>query len=163
MFKRSPRHDLIQGVLIPRAAEADQVIAQAPADAFGKFLQHHTVEAAEQQGSVALGPQAERLAEIADLAAGEVDANGIKLQQCRVGQQLPHLEAPERAQLLGPFQDSFRGSCPGDGIDGDRNVELVGETAEGLTGQQLAVAVADQQQSKWLAHATSASSVLIRR
>ena len=135
---------LAQALLIPGAAQADQVVAEPPADALDEMLEHHTVEAAEQQWSLAEAIQ--RQADVIEFAAGEEHPDGIHLQDPGIAQQWGELLVPEGAPLAHAIQQGLGGPLPGNHIDGERYRLIVGKPAEGVAGQQLTVAVGNQQQ-----------------
>ena len=149
----------LQAGLVAGAIQADQVVAQPPGDRFLKALQHHAVEAAEQgAGRPVLLPACEvvNTPELSKLAAGEIHADGVELIQPRVSQELLQRESPYGPDLPQASQHGSRGARPGDGVHTDLHLLLSSGAGQGLTGQQLAVAVSDQQQA--LAHRASSPS-----
>ena len=134
---------MLQGVPIARAAEADQVVAHSPAHPFDEVVEHHTVEPTEQQGALAIPLQGET--DVVDLAARQENADGIKVLQPPIPQQPSQALVAQSSSLGQAFQQSLGCSVPWNHTESPMNVQRGRSTAKGFTGQQLAVAVRDQQ------------------
>ena len=78
-------HELVQGIAVARATEADQVVAQAPADAFYKMLQHDAIKSTKQLGSLLVPFEGD--ADVVQLAPCEEHTNSIELEKLRVVEQ----------------------------------------------------------------------------
>ena len=108
------------------------------------MLEHHTVETAEQQWTLANAIQ--RQADVIEFAACEEYPDGIHLEDPGIAQQRGELLVPEGAPLAHAIQQGLGGPLPGNHIDGERHELIGGKPAEGVAGQQLTVAVGNQEQ-----------------
>ena len=114
------------------------------------MIENNPVEPTEQQGALGLAFQGQ--ADVIELAAGQENTDGIEAEQPRVAQQPRQAPVAHLAVAGQSFEQSGRGAIPRDHIDRELNRLRCRPGSEGLTSEQLAVAVGNQQQFQGAVH-----------